>query len=125
MGSDMFVPCEHKAYPYQFRISSKRPLNLITRHYCIYVKLEKIYQYSYIYLNLAQIHFPTLSPLKTFLDTTQSKESISIQLFKHWCKLFTCINRRKGSSKVHRDHGQHIVKFNVLCWLRLPQLQPE
>ena len=36
----MFFPCEYKAN--QFRISSKWSLNLIIRHYCIYVKLEKI-----------------------------------------------------------------------------------
>ena len=77
----MFAVCEHKAYPCQFRISSKRSLNLINDTIAFTVNLRKLYQYSYIYLNLAQIHFPTLSLLKTFLDTTQSKVSISINFY--------------------------------------------
>ena len=86
-----FFPCEHKAY--QFRISSKWSINLIIWHYCIYVKLEKIISIFIHILKLAQIHFSTLSLLKTFFDATQSKVSISIQLFKPWWKLFACINR--------------------------------
>ena len=76
----MFVPCEHKAY--QFRISSKWSLNLIIRHHCIYVKLEKI---KSIFIHILKFSSNTFFNIKsTFFDTTQSKVSISIQLFKPW-----------------------------------------
>ena len=76
----MFFPCEHKAY--QFRISSKWSLHLIIRHYCINVKLEKII--SIFILKFSSNTFFNIKSTENFFDATQSKVSISIQLFKPW-----------------------------------------
>ena len=118
----MFFPCEHKAY--QFRISSKWSLNLIIRHYCIYVKLEKIISIFIHILKFSSNTFFNIKSTKNFFDATQSKVSISISL--SLVKTFHVYKKNgKGSSKFQRDHGQRSVKFKVLYWLRLPQLQPE
>ena len=73
-------------------------------------------------LNLAQIHFPGLSLPKLFLTILSRKYQFLSSIGEN---LSLGINRRKGSSKFQRDHGQHRVKFKVLYWLRLLQLQPE
>ena len=59
-----FFPCEHKAY--EFRISSKWSLNLIIRHYSIYVKLEKIISIFIHILKFSSNTFFNIKSTKNF-----------------------------------------------------------
>ena len=120
----MFFPCEHNAY--QFRISSKWSLNLIIRHYCIYVKLEKIIS---IFIHILKFSSNTFFNIKSTKNVfwRYSVESINFYpTVQALVKTFHVYKQNgKGSSKFQRDQGQRSVKFKVLYWLRLPQLQPE
>ena len=122
----MFVPCEHKAY--QFRISSKWSLNLIIRHNGIYIKLEKIIS-IFILKIIRTFSSNTFSNIKSTKNFSYhySVESINFyptvqalvktfQVYKQNKRLFENSTSPRAASR---------VKFKVLYWLRLPQLQSE
>ena len=118
----MFFPCEPKAY--QFRISSKWSLNLIIRHYCIYVKLEKIISIFIHILKFSSNTFFNIKSTKIFF-WRYSVQSINFYpTAQALVKTFHVYKQNgKGSSEFQRDHGQRSLKFKVLYWLRLPQSQ--